>query len=95
MTISWPSVRPVSTSMSVAPVMPVVTGTNLARSLPVLSLSSTKTPWTGALLAAGGDGGGLHAAVLLVGVRVVHGEGLDGQGEHIGLVCGGDFGGGA
>ena len=39
--------------MSVAPVMPVVTGTNLARSLPWASLSTTKTPCTGFGFAAG------------------------------------------
>ncbi len=48
-----PFVRPDSTSMSVAPVMPVVTGTNLARSLPLGSLSTTKTPCTGLGFAAG------------------------------------------
>ena len=40
-----PLFRPLVTSMSVAPVMPVLTGRKWTRSLP-LTLLTTKTPWT-------------------------------------------------
>ena len=47
LTISSPLFTPESTSMSVAPVMPVVTGTKLARSLPCASFLTRKTPCIG------------------------------------------------
>ena len=94
MTISWPSFRPESTSISVAPVMPVVTGTNLALSLPSYAFHDVDALHGRGFAGRGGTGCGLHAALGLVVVRVVHDQGLDGQGEHAELVGGSDFGSG-
>ena len=80
--------------MSVAPVMPVVTGTNLARSLPFIFVGDEHALHR---VGFGRRRGGcrLNAALVLdvVHCRIVHGQRLNGQRKHIRLVGGGDLGG--
>ncbi len=57
MTTSWPALRPESTSISAPPVMPVETGANRARSRPLASFSTIKTPCTGASFAPADEEG--------------------------------------
>ncbi len=95
MTISSPAFRPLVTSISVVPVMPVVTGTKLRLQLAAVRCCSTKTPCTGASLRGRRSRCGIHGlhrgCLALSEAAVAHGQRLNGNREHV-LPCrGGDL----